>query len=54
MINLRNKPFLVNKENPFLNDLLNREDEIVNLTTLIENTQSPSVFAINSKWGDFI
>lgn len=44
-------PAKVDTENPFGIDLLDREQEIKNLTPLILNLNSPAVFAVNSRWG---
>ena len=41
----------VDPANPFSIDLLIRRKEIENLTLLILNLNSPSVFAVNSCWG---
>lgn len=42
---------VINPENPFASDLLERESEIEILTDLIRNVNSPAVLSINSRWG---
>ncbi len=51
MKQLKIHPAKVDPENPFSIDLLDREQEIKNLTPLILNLNSPAVFAVNSRWG---
>lgn len=46
-----NNEFIVNKENPFENDKLNRQKEIVCLTSLFGVVDRQMVLAINSPWG---
>ncbi|MEB3123997.1 MAG: P-loop NTPase fold protein [Snowella sp.] len=36
---------------PFDNDLLDREEEIINLTDIIQNVEAPLVLAVNAPWG---
>jgi hypothetical protein len=50
-MNLKLTPIEINPDNPFKNDLLNREEEIKNLTALATHTNSSTVIAINSPWG---
>ena len=50
-MNLKLQPIKIDEESPFDNDLLNRKEEIVNLTLLALNVNSPAVLAIDSKWG---
>ena len=40
-----------NKENPFHNDLLNRKQEIMDLTPMIKRIKSPAVMALYAPWG---
>jgi hypothetical protein len=50
-MNLKLTPIEIDPNNPFENDLLNRKEEIRNLTALATHTNSPTVIAINSQWG---
>ena len=50
-LNLKLKPIEINPENPFQFDLLDRKEEIENLTSLALNVNSPAVIAIDSRWG---
>jgi len=45
------KEIEVPKEDPFKNDRLNRKDEVLNISTLLQNISSPIVFSINAPWG---
>ncbi len=38
-------------DKPFVNDLLNREDSAINLTSLIQSSESPLVLSINAPFG---
>ncbi len=40
-----------NSDAPFANDLLHREQEILDLTPMIENVPSPTVMALDAPWG---
>lgn len=44
-------PIEIDPTQPFAFDLLNRKEEIENLTLLINNLNSPVVISINSGWG---
>ena len=50
---IRMRPAEVNipDENPFRNDLLDRESHIEKLTSLLGALEGPCVFALDSKWG---
>lgn len=48
---IKTKDISINPQSPFDNDLLDREEEIINLTNIIQNVQEPLVFAINAPWG---
>jgi len=50
-MNLKFQELQVNPDDPFGNDLLDRQKEIDNLSTLLQNLNSPAVLAINSPWG---
>lgn len=50
-MNLKFQNLQIDPNNPFSKDLLNREPEIENLSTLISNLNSPAVLAIDSPWG---
>jgi len=41
----------IDKENPFLNDKLNREQIAIVLTQLLDNIEEPFVISLNSAWG---
>jgi len=41
----------VPKDNPFKYDRLNRKEEVLNISTLLQNISSPIVFSINAPWG---
>lgn len=43
--------FHIPDSNPFENDKLNREYEIINLTSLIEKMEDPFVLCVDSSWG---
>ena len=46
-----NNEVIINKENPFENDKLNRELEANNLTNLFNLVDNQMVLAIDSPWG---
>ena len=46
-----NNEVIINKENPFENDKLNRELEANNLTNLLNLVDNQMVLAIDSPWG---
>lgn len=46
-----NNDMEISKERPFKNDLLRRENEIINLTNLFEFVDNQMVLAVNSPWG---
>lgn len=45
------RQLVINPENPFEGDLLGRQGEIENLTTLLSNLTPPMVLAVNGRWG---
>lgn len=51
MIFSKKKPIEFDTKDPFKSDLLNREDEITNLTLLARHIDTPAVIAIDSRWG---
>src|SRR5690554_1341005 len=51
VLNLKHTPLEINSDDPFKNDLLDRKEEIENLSLLALNVNSPAVIAINSRWG---
>jgi hypothetical protein len=42
---------IVESENPFKNDRLNRKPHVDNFSTLLENINSPIVLSLNAFWG---
>jgi hypothetical protein len=42
---------IVDSENPFKNDRLNRQPHVDNFSTLLENISSPIVLSVNAPWG---
>jgi hypothetical protein len=50
-LNLKLKPIQFDSEDPFKSDLLDRKEEILNLSLLALNVNSPAVIAIDSRWG---
>lgn len=42
---------IVETDNPFKNDLLNRKPHVENFTNLLENISSPIVLSVNAPWG---
>ena len=50
-MNLKLNPIKIDEASPFDNDLLDRKNEIENLTLLILNVNSPAVLSIDSQWG---
>lgn len=42
---------IVESENPFKNDRLNRKPHVDNFTNLLENISSPIVLSVNAPWG---
>jgi len=50
-VNLKPKRIEIDPADPFKTDLLQREEEILNLSLLVSNINSPAVFAIDSRWG---
>lgn len=50
-MSLKPKPLELDSNAPFKSDLLNRKPEIENLSLLLSNMNSPTVMAIDSKWG---
>lgn len=47
----KGKPLKVNPESPFEGDLMGRQGEIENLSTLITRINTPAVIAIDAPWG---
>lgn len=50
-MHLKPTPIQIDASEPFECDLLKRKEEIQNLSLLISNIQTPSVIAIDSRWG---
>ena len=50
-MNLKLNPIRIDPANPFKSDLLDRKSEILNLSLLVTNVNTPAVIAIDSKWG---
>jgi len=50
-LNLKLKPIQIDPNDPFKSDLLDRKDEILNLSLLASKVNSPAVIAIDSRWG---
>jgi hypothetical protein len=50
-LKLKLNPIRIEPSNPFEYDLLGRKEEIVNLSLLVSNVNSPAVVAIDSRWG---
>ena len=50
-MNLKLKPLQIDPSDPFKYDLLGRKEEVVNLSLLSSNVNSPAVIAIDSRWG---
>lgn len=48
---IKNPTIAVENHNPFINDILNREESAIILTQLIETVMEPFVLAIDSGWG---
>lgn len=48
---LKLKPIQFDPNDPFKSDLLERKEEILNLSLLASNVNSPAVIAIDSRWG---
>lgn len=48
---IKTKPFKVDPENPFANDILNRRESAEILTELIKSLDEPFVLAIDAGWG---
>ena len=48
---IKTKDISINPQSPFDNDLLDRKDEIINLTNIIQYIEEPLVLAINAPWG---
>lgn len=48
---LKLNPIPVDPSDPFKHDLLERKEEILNLSLLVSNVNSPAVIAIDSRWG---
>ena len=50
-LKLKKNPIDVPGEEPFRNDMLDRKQDIENLTNLILNSTDPVVLAVNGEWG---
>lgn len=50
-MNLKFIPIQFDSDDPFKSDLLDRKEEIINLSLLARNVDSPAVMAIDSRWG---
>lgn len=50
-LKLKFKPLQFDFDDPFKTDLLDRKEEILNLSLLARNVDSPAVIAIDSRWG---
>lgn len=50
-MNLKLNPLKIEPNDPFKNDLLGRKEEVLNLSLLAANVNSPAVIAIDSRWG---
>lgn len=48
---LKLNPIQIEPSDPFKYDLLGRKEEILNLSLLVSNVNSPAVIAIDSRWG---
>lgn len=48
---IKTKDIWINSQSPFDNDLLDREEEIKNLTNIVQNVEAPLVLAVNAPWG---
>lgn len=51
MINFKENDIEIEEEAPFKNDILEREEQIKNLTNLFDNIEGQFVFCINGPWG---
>ncbi len=51
MIEIKQPPLEVNPDNPFEGDVLNRAEEVENLSNLITNIGTPFVLSITPPWG---
>ncbi len=45
------RSFALDSTDPFAGDLLDRQTEIKNLTTLLQNISTPLVLSVNGRWG---
>jgi len=50
-LNLKPNPLRIESSDPFKHDLLSRKGEILNLSLLTSNVNTPAVIAIDSRWG---
>ena len=50
-IKMRAKQIDISENDPFKNDLFNRQTPVENLKNLIGNLESPAVVAIDGAWG---
>ena len=50
-MDLKIHPIDIDPAQPFLVDLLNRKEEVDNLTLIVNNLNSPAVLTVNSSWG---
>lgn len=51
-LHLRHPEITIPKNDPFKNDLLNREEKVKILTYLIESTTGPRVISVDAEWGN--
>lgn len=51
IMEIKIRPIIIPSDTPFINDILDRQSEIKNLTDLLVNIETPLVFAIDAKWG---
>lgn len=47
----KNTDLLIDSNNPFKNDCLSREQSILDLTNLVQNTTQPFVLSVEAPWG---
>jgi len=50
-LKLKLSPIQIEPSDPFKYDILGRKEEILNLSLLVSNINSPAVMAIDSRWG---
>ena len=52
MIGLKDRDLVINKENPFINDSLDRLESAEALTNFLKTVNEPTVLCINAPWGE--